>query len=216
MNIYSRLIFPTLIDRVMSGEDLAIYRREILTDATGEVLEIGFGTGLNLAYYQPKQVQKITTVDVNPGMNKIAQKRIATSQLSVDYQVLNGEKLPMTDHTFDTVVSTWTLCSIKNVEQAIAEIHRVLKPGGKFLFIEHGLSNEPNIQTWQHRLTPIQQIIADGCHLDREIKTLIAKQFTNLDVQEFYAPDKPKIGGYFYQGVAIKSDLIEREICLEF
>lgn len=204
MNIYSRLIFPTLIDRVMSGEDFANYRREILADATGSVLEIGFGTGLNLAYYPSNSVQKITTVDVNPGMNQLAQKRIATSPISVDYQVLNGEKLPMADATFDTVVSTWTLCSIKQVELAIAEIYRVLKPGGKFLFIEHGLSNEPKIQTWQHRLTPIQKIIADGCHLDREIKSLIAKQFANLTIKEFYAPNKPKIGGYFYQGIATK------------
>jgi ubiquinone/menaquinone biosynthesis C-methylase UbiE len=204
MNIYSRLIFPTLIDRVMSGDEFANYRREILADATGSVLEIGFGTGLNLAYYPSDRVQKITTVDVNPGMNRLAQKRIAASTISVDYQVLNGEKLPMAEATFDTVISTWTLCSIKHVEPAIAEIYRVLKPGGKFLFIEHGLSNEPKIQTWQHRLTPIQKIIADGCHLDREIKSLIAKQFVNLAVKEFYAPNKPKIGGYFYQGIATK------------
>jgi ubiquinone/menaquinone biosynthesis C-methylase UbiE len=204
MNIYSRLIFPTLIDRVMSGDDFARYRREILADATGSVLEIGFGTGLNLAYYPNDKVQKITTIDVNPGMNKIAQNRIATSPISVDYQVLNGEKLPMADDTFDTVVSTWTLCSIQQVESAISEIYRVLKPGGKFLFIEHGLSNEPKIQTWQHRLTPIQKIIADGCHLDREIKSLIADRFANLTIKEFYAPNKPKIGAYFYQGIATK------------
>jgi ubiquinone/menaquinone biosynthesis C-methylase UbiE len=204
MNIYSRLIFPTLIDRVMSGDDFASYRRELLAEATGSVLEIGFGTGLNLAYYPRDRVQKITTIDVNPGMNNLAQKRIAASPISVDYQVLNGEKLPMADATFDTVVSTWTLCSIKDVESAIAEIYRVLKPGGKFLFIEHGLSNEPKIQTWQHRLTPIQKIIADGCHLDRKIKSLIADRFANLTVKEFYAPNKPKIGGYFYQGIATK------------
>ncbi len=204
MNIYSRLIFPTLIDRVMSGEDFAIYRRKILADATGSVLEIGFGTGLNLAYYPSDKVQKITTIDVNQGMNKLAQQRITITPISVDSRVLNGEKLPMGDASFDTVVSTWTLCSIKQVEQAIAEIYRVLKPGGKFLFIEHGLSNEANIQTWQHRLTPLQKIIADGCHLDREIKSLIAKEFANLTIQEFYSPNKPKIGGYFYQGIAIK------------
>jgi ubiquinone/menaquinone biosynthesis C-methylase UbiE len=204
MNIYSLLIFPTLIDRVMSGDDFASYRREILADATGSVLEIGFGTGLNLAYYPNDRVQKITTIDVNPGMNRLAQTRIATSPISVDYQVLNGEKLPMADATFDTVVSTWTLCSIKDVESAISEIYRVLKPGGKFLFIEHGLSIEPKIQTWQHRLTPIQKIIADGCHLDREIKSLIADRFANLAIKEFYTPNKPKIGAYFYQGVATK------------
>jgi ubiquinone/menaquinone biosynthesis C-methylase UbiE len=188
----------------MSGEDFAKYRRIVLADAVGSVLEIGFGTGLNLAYYPQGKVDKITTVDVNPGMNKLAQKRIAASSIDVDFQVLNGEKLPMADDTFDTVVSTWTLCSIKQVETAIAEIHRVLKPGGKFLFIKHGLSSEPNIQTWQHRLTPIQKVIGGSCHLDRPIRTLIAKQFDNLEIQEFYSPDTPKIGWYFYQGIAIK------------
>ncbi len=106
MNIYSRLIFTTLIDRVMSGEDFTNYRRIILAEAVGSVLEIGFGTGLNLAYYPQDRVDKITTIDVNPGMNKLAQKRIAASSIEVDYRVLNGEKLPMVDDTFDTVVST--------------------------------------------------------------------------------------------------------------
>ena len=204
INIYSRLIFPNLIDRVMSGESFANYRRVVLAEAIGSVLEIGFGTGLNLAYYPVDRVAKITTVDVNAGMNQLAQKRVAASSIEVDYRVLDGESLPMGDDTFDTVVSTWTLCSIKDVDRSISEIYRVLKPNGKFLFIEHGLSHEPDIQTWQHRLTPIQKIIGDGCHLDRSIRTLISRQFTKLDIQEFYNPDTPKIGGYFYQGMAIK------------
>jgi ubiquinone/menaquinone biosynthesis C-methylase UbiE len=204
MNIYSELIFPSLIDRVMSGQSFADYRRVVLADAIGEVLEIGFGTGLNLAYYPHTGVNKITTVDVNAGMNKLARARIAKSQISVELQTLNGEKLPMADDTFDTVVSTWTLCSIQQVDRAIAEIYRVLKPGGKFLFIEHGLSNEPQIQTWQHRLTPIQKIIGAGCHLDRDIKQAISAVFDRLDIQEFYTPNTPKIGGYFYQGIGIK------------
>lgn len=204
MNIYSQLIFPTLIELVMSGENFANYRRTLLRDAVGSVLEIGFGTGLNLAYYLPDRVEQLVTVDVNLGMNKLAQKRVAVSAIPVDYRVLNGERLPLADDTFDTVVSTWTLCSIEHVDLAIAEIYRVLKPGGKFLFIEHGLSNEPKIQTWQHRITPIQKIIGDGCHLDRPIGQLIAKQFARLDINEFYSPNTPKIGGYFYQGIAIK------------
>jgi ubiquinone/menaquinone biosynthesis C-methylase UbiE len=204
INIYSRLIFPSLIDRVMSGESFANYRRVVLADAIGSVLEIGFGTGLNLAYYPVDRVNKITTVDVNAGMNKLAQQRVAASKIEVDYRVLDGENLPMDDSTFDTVVSTWTLCSIKDIYRSISEIYRVLKPNGKFLFIEHGLSNEPDIQTWQHRLTPIQKIIGDGCHLDRQIRSLISQQFDKLDIQEFYNPDAPKIGGYFYQGIAIK------------
>jgi ubiquinone/menaquinone biosynthesis C-methylase UbiE len=204
MNIYSQLIFPNLIDRVMSGQSFADYRQAVLSDATGEVLEIGFGTGLNLAYYPSNAVQKITTVDVNAGMNKLALTRIAKSQIPVELQTLNGENLPMADNAFDTVVSTWTLCSIQKVDRAISEIYRVLKPGGKFLFIEHGLSNESNIQTWQHRLTPIQKIIGEGCHLDRDIKYLIFQVFDRLDIREFYSPNTPKIGGYFYQGIAIK------------
>lgn len=188
----------------MSGESFANYRKAVLADASGEVLEIGFGTGLNLAYYPSDRVRQITTVDINSGMNKLAQKRIAASPIPVDFQVLNGENLPMADCTFDTVVSTWTLCSIRQLDRAIAEIHRVLKPGGKFLFIEHGLSNEPNIQTWQHRLTPIQKVIGDGCHLDRDIKAAIAQKFEQLDIKEFYMHDTPKIGGYLYQGIAIK------------
>jgi ubiquinone/menaquinone biosynthesis C-methylase UbiE len=205
MNIYSQLIFPNLIDRVMSGQSFADYRKAVLADAVGEVLEIGFGTGLNLAYYPQDSVRKITTVDVNAGMNKLARSRIARSQIPVELQTLNGEKLPMADDTFDTVVSTWTLCSIQQVDRAIAEVYRVLKPGGKFLFIEHGLSNEPNIQTWQHRLTPIQKIIGEGCHLDRDIKQSISQVFDRLEIKEFYAPNTPKFGGYFYQGVGIKS-----------
>jgi ubiquinone/menaquinone biosynthesis C-methylase UbiE len=204
MNIYSQLIFPNLIDRVMSGQSFSDYRKTLLADAAGEVLEIGFGTGLNLAYYPVDRVNKITTIDINAGMNKLAQKRIAASPISVDFQVLNGENLPMEDNAFDTVVSTWTLCSIKDLDRAIAEIYRVLKPGGKFLFIEHGLSNEPNIQTWQHRITPIQKFIGEGCHLDRDIKQSISQVFDRLDIKEFYSPNTPKIGGYFYQGMAIK------------
>jgi ubiquinone/menaquinone biosynthesis C-methylase UbiE len=204
MNIYSQLIFPSLIDRVMSGQSFSNYRKTVLADATGDVLEIGFGTGLNLAYYPVDRVNNITTIDINAGMNKLARKRIAASPISVDFQVLDGENLPMEDNTFDTVVSTWTLCSIKHLDRAISEIYRVLKPGGKFLFIEHGLSNEPNIQTWQHRITPIQKFIGEGCHLDRDMKSIISQVFDRVDLKEFYAPNTPKIGGYFYQGVAIK------------
>jgi len=105
---------------------------------------------------------------------------------------------------FDSVVSTFTLCSIANVEQALKEIYRVLKPGGQFFFVEHGLSNEPEIQIWQNRLTPIQKVIADGCHLNRKIRQLIEKQFDMLTIEELYAENLPKITAYFYQGIATK------------
>lgn len=144
-------------------------------------LEIGFGTGLNLPYYR-KHIQKLTTVDANPGMNALAKKRIQASDIAVEHHVLDGENLPFADQSFDSVVSTWTLCSIANVEQALKGIYRVLKPGGKYFFIEHGLSNDPQVQVWQHRLTPIQKVIADGCHFNRDIKRLIENQFSQVKV----------------------------------
>ena len=204
MNIYSELIFPRLLDTVMSKSLFSQYRQNLLSQADGEVLDIGFGTGLNLPYY-PAHIKKLTAIDVNPGMNAIARKRLSNSSLNIDLKQLNGEHLPMADNTFDTVVSTWTLCSIADVNQALREIDRVLKPGGKLLFIEHGLSTDSQVQVWQHRLTPVQKIIADGCHLNRDMEQLITEQnFQIMQLDKFYAETLPKFGGYFYQGSATK------------
>lgn len=189
----------------MSGTSLTKYRQKTLEKVKGTVLEIGFGTGLNLSYY-PADIHNIVTVDVNPGVHQLAQKRIQKSAIAVDHHILSGENLPMADNTFDSVVCTFTLCSIPKVEQALKEIYRVLKPGGQFFFIEHGLSNEPDIQVWQNRLTPIQKIIADGCHLNRNMRQLIKAQFETLAVEEFYAEDLPKVAAYFYQGIATKTN----------
>lgn len=187
----------------MSDEILAQYRQQLLAGVSGEILEIGFGTGLNLPHY-PATVEHITTVDPNPGMKKLTQQRIEQSPIRVDHRVISGESLPMSDGSFDSVVCTWTLCSIPQVEKAIAEIYRLLKPGGKFFFIEHGLSPEAKIEVWQHRLTPVQKVIADGCHLNRDIKQIVKAQFDQVKIEQFYSPKLPKILGYMYQGVAHK------------
>jgi ubiquinone/menaquinone biosynthesis C-methylase UbiE len=204
MGFYSRVIFPVCMDWAMSDPIFSQYRQELLSQVSGEVLEIGFGTGLNLSYYPP-DLQKLITVDPNPGMNRRAKKRIEQSHITVDNRVISGENLPFADNSFDSVVSTWTLCSIPKVEQAVGEIYRVLKPGGKFFFIEHGLSNEPQVQKWQNRLTPIQKIIADGCHFNRNIRQIVEQQFNNLAIAEFYVPDTPKVVSYMYKGVATKT-----------
>lgn len=203
MSFYEKKILPYLLDWSLSSAVLQNPRRETLAEVTGEVLEIGFGTGLNLPYY-PEPIHKIVTVDPNPGVSAIAQKRIAASPITVEHQVLSGEKLPMTDASFDSVVSTFTLCSIPDVEGAIAEIYRVLKPGGRFFFLEHGLSNEPNVQVWQNRLTPIQKRIAGGCHFNRNIRELIENQFGDVKLNEFYLESAPKVTSYLYQGIAKK------------
>ena len=203
MGFYSQRILPYLLDWSLSDPTMAQYRREVLANVTGEVLEIGFGTGLNLSYY-PESIDKLVAIDANPGVHTLARKRIQKSHITVDNRVLNGENLPMADNTFDSVVSTWTLCSITKVEQALQEIYRVLKPGGKFFFVEHGLSNEPQVQVWQNRLNPIQKVIGDGCHLNRNIRQLIEKRFDTVTLKEFYAEETPKFVGYLYQGVATK------------
>ncbi len=203
MGFYSNVIFPWGIELMMSGSPFSEYRKELLKDVSGDVLEIGFGTGLNLAYY-PESVTKLTVIDPNTGMNRYAKKRIEFASIPIENKVLGGESLPMNDESFDAVVSTWTLCSIPNIEQALSEIYRVLKLGGKFYFIEHGLSNDPKIQVWQNRLTPLQKIIADGCHLNRDIKQLVENQFNRVTVEEFYGLDIPKFSGYMYRGVATK------------
>jgi ubiquinone/menaquinone biosynthesis C-methylase UbiE len=204
MQLYSQFFFPRLLDVAMAGEPFAQYRRDLLKSVTGDVLEIGFGTGLNLDYY-PKEIRQLATVDPNPGVNRLAQRRIEASDIAVTHHCLSGESLPMADGSFDSLVSTWVLCSIADVAGAIAEVHRVLRPGGRFFFIEHGLSNEPGIQPWQRRLTPLQKVIGDGCHLDRDIAALVQAQFEQVDYRTFYGDRLPKVAGFMYQGVATKA-----------
>ena len=188
----------------MSNGQMHKARAALLTNASGKTFELGFGTGINLEHY-PKDLEEITTVDINPAMNKYAQQRIDDSPIKIDQNVLNGESLPFDDEIFDTVVSTWTLCSIENVDSALQEVRRVLKPGGRFLFIEHGLADDPNVRKWQNRLNPLQNIIGDGCNLNRNIKELIQdNQFSFDDFKNFYMPKHPRFAGYTYQGIAKK------------
>ncbi|TVP63184.1 MAG: class I SAM-dependent methyltransferase [Leptolyngbya sp. LCM1.Bin17] len=203
MGFYSERILPYLLDFSLSDPTLGEYRRQTLAQVSGQVLEIGFGTGLNLSYY-PDAIRQIVTVDPNPGVHRLAEKRIAQGAIAVDHHILGGETLPMDNHTFDSVVSTFTLCSIPRVDQALGEIYRVLKPGGRFFFMEHGLSPEPGVQAWQHRLTPLQKRMGDGCHLDRNIQQLVEQQFDTVAITADYAKPLPRIVGYLYRGVATK------------
>jgi ubiquinone/menaquinone biosynthesis C-methylase UbiE len=182
---------------------IARHRRERLASAQGEILEIGFGTGLNLACY-PEHVRKITTVDPNEGMNNFARQRIEQSGIDVHRHLLSSEHLPFEADTFDCVVCTFTLCSIHHVARAIAEVQRVLKPNGVFLFLEHGLSCEPGIQKWQRRLNWLEMRLGDGCRLDRNMKMLVRESFPSLEVAEFYLERTPKTHGYLYRGCAQK------------
>jgi ubiquinone/menaquinone biosynthesis C-methylase UbiE len=204
VGFYSQFIFPRLCDLVLGGPRVARHRRELLARAAGDVLEIGFGTGLNLPHYPPA-VRRLTVIDPNVGMHRLARRRLAHVGIPVERHVLAGERLPFAADSFDCVVSTFTLCSITDVERALAEVYRVLKPGGRFLFLEHGLSPEPRVQVWQRRLNWLEQRLADGCRLDRGIRTLVAgPPFASLDVAEFYLERMPRTHGYLSRGVATK------------
>ncbi|MEX1028130.1 MAG: class I SAM-dependent methyltransferase [Candidatus Paceibacterota bacterium] len=204
MSLYSRLIFPRLCDFSLDQPFVAKHRSELLSNASGEVLEIGIGTGLNLPCY-PKEVRRITAVDPNPGMHCRAQMRAQEAGIEVDKRLLKTEELPFDDDRFDCVVSTFTLCSIENVSSALGEIFRVLKPDGRFLTLEHGLSPEPSVQKWQRRLNWLQQRLADNCHLDRNLRQLLEQQpFGSAELDEFYLEKTPKTHGYLYRGVGTK------------
>ncbi|MFS8896858.1 class I SAM-dependent methyltransferase [Synechococcus sp. R3-13] len=201
--LYRRIIFPRLLDLALSGEGMERYRRQLLAHVQGSVLEIGFGTGLNLPCY-PEHIRKITGVDPDPGMGSLARRRIASSPIAVDWQVADAQKLPFPSQSFDSVVSTWTLCSIPNVAKALGEIRRVLQAGGKLFFLEHGLSEDPQVQRWQNRLNPLQKVIADGCNLNRDMARLIREAgFRFEQLERFYMPDQPRFIGYTYQGIAL-------------
>ena len=204
MRFYSQVIFPRLMDFIMTSEILAPHRRRLLSHAEGHVLEIGFGTGVNLPHY-PARVEKITAVDPNAGMNALAARRIEASPIAVETRGLTAEILPFPSRSFDTVVSTMTMCSIPSVSRALREVHRVLKPEGRFLFLEHGLSPDPKIRVWQNWLTPVSKLLGDGCHLNRDIRRLVeAQPFTTLALEQFYLQRIPKIAGYMYYGIATK------------
>jgi SAM-dependent methyltransferase len=204
VGFYSAVIFPRLCDLLLRGPFVAKRRRELLAAAHGEILEVGFGTGLNLPHY-PAGVRRITTVDPNPGMHRLARRRVRQSGIDVDHRVLGGERLPFEDGRFDCAVSTFTLCSIADVERALGEVYRVLRPGGRFLFLEHGLSPQPNVRTWQRRLNGLEGLLADGCRLDRDIKALVAaRPFASVEIEESYLERTPRTHGYLYRGIATK------------
>ncbi len=205
MGFYERKIFPMVIENVMTKKEFAEQRHVVLNAARGNILEIGFGTGLNLDYY-PSTIKHIDALDINPGMNKTAANRIAKSNIGVDLHCIDGKSLPFGDHCFDTVVSTWTLCSIADIDAALKEIRRVLRPDGRLLFIEHGLAESTRIQWWQHKLTPIQKVLGCGCHLNRAIDTLIERAgFTITALDRFILTAATPLAGSMFRGQAVNN-----------
>jgi ubiquinone/menaquinone biosynthesis C-methylase UbiE len=204
MGLYCKHVFPRLMEHIMRGNEFQRLRTEVLQSVAGEVLEIGIGTGLNLSHYGPN-VSRVRAVDPTPMLPTRMARRRAAMHFPVEITHQSAERLPYEDRTFDCVVSTWTLCTIPDAVRALGEVRRVLKPDGKFLFLEHGRSDDEKIAAWQDRLNPIQNMIGCGCNLNRRIDDLIAQaglSITQLD--RFVMQGVPRLGGEMYRGTATR------------
>jgi len=205
LSLYHHYVFPWLLDLAMSSPMLREPRARALAPARGRILEIGFGTGRNLTHY-PSTVKRIEAIDPDLDLDRLSLPRIAHAAIDVDFHHLNAEHLPFEDARFDTVVSTFTLCSIPDVAHALREVRRVLKPGGQFLFLEHGRAPDAKVARWQDRLNRAWMPLAGGCHLNRPVRQLIEGAGLEIGpVRNYYLRRVPKFAGYLAEGLARRS-----------
>jgi len=202
MGFYAQYVLPRLIDLSMRNKDAARLRADWIPHARGEVLEIGIGSGLNLPFYS-REVRRVYGVDPSVELQRMARKRVAAGRLPVEFLSQSAEEpLPLPDASVDTVVVTWTMCSIPYVEQALQQMKRVLRPAGRLIFLEHGRSPDPGVVAWQDRLTPLWKTFTGGCHRNRKVDELVAAAgFHITQLKTCYMPG-PRPMTYTYQGFA--------------
>ena len=203
MGFYSDRVLPLITEVALSGKAFERVRARVTSGLEGDVVEVGFGTGRNVPHY-PEAIDRVRAVEPAQGGRRYSSKRIAASSVPVEFVGLSGESLPMDDATVDHVLTTWTLCTIPDVDQALAEMKRVLRPGGSLHFVEHGRSPEPKVAKWQDRLTPLQKVVFGGCHLNRQIDALVAGSGLELTRLDNFSMRGPKVSGYMFEGVATK------------
>jgi ubiquinone/menaquinone biosynthesis C-methylase UbiE len=205
MGFYRNRVLPRIQNKVMDTKVTRATRARVCEGLHGDVVEIGFGTGLNAPYY-PSEVSRILAVEPSTVCMRIAGPRIAESSTPVELAGLTGEHVDLPSEEFDAVLSTWTLCTIPDIEAALSEIRRVLKPGGTFHFVEHGHSPDVGVARWQRRFEPFSKRIFGGCHLTRKMSERIEQAgFAIRQVDNYSAKGDPKPFGYTYEGRAIKS-----------
>jgi len=205
MSFYEDRILPHVIDRACSMGQIMKLRSQIVPHAKGRVLEVGMGSAINMEFYNADQVEMVYGLEPSAGMRRKAQPNLVRSSVKVEWLDLPGECIPLEDQSVDTVLLTFTLCTIPDWHLALEQMSRVLKPGGELLFLEHGESPDDRIRKWQNRVTPGWKKLAGGCHLNRNIADLIRHAgFDIIELENLYVPKAPKIAGYIYIGRARK------------
>jgi len=204
-NWYERNVLPWLIELACGTRAVGRQRMKVVPRAQGQVLEIGLGTGLNLPFYDAKRVSGIVGVEPSLKMHGLALKRGRAARLPVEIVGLGAERLPLADRAFNTVVCTYTLCTIPEPVAALQEVRRVLAPGGRLLFSEHGLAPDESVRKWQARLQPIWGKFSGGCQLGRDIPAILREAGFEVEVQAMYIPG-PRFASYHYWGEAIAVD----------
>lgn len=206
MGFYADRVFPRLMNRLMNTKQTRCIRSRVCAPLSGDVVEIGFGTGLNLPHLPPT-VTLLRAVDPLERGRVLASERIAASPVPVEFVAMDAQALPLDDDSVDAALSTWTLCSIADPVVAVREIGRVLRPGGIFRFVEHGRSPDPRVLEWQQRLNPLQRRLACGCNLDRDIPSIIEEAGLQVGpVETYYVKGGPKMFGWTFEGTARVSD----------
>lgn len=206
MGFYRDRVFPRLVDRACNTAETRRIRSEICAGLTGQTVEIGFGTGLNLPHLPPA-VSRLLAVDPMRAGRDLAAARIASSDIPVDFVGLDGQTLSLDDDSVDCALSTWTLCTIPDPVAAVREIRRVLRPGGSFFFVEHGSAPDRNVRRWQNRLNGVQRRVGCGCNMNRDVPGILtAGGMTIESLDTFYAEGNPKMLGWTFQGTCTPSE----------
>ena len=205
MSFYDKYILPKFLNCACGSKPINYQREKIVPLAEGKVLDVGIGSGLNIPYYNKSKIKYLYGLDPSIELLNLAKPLAKKNELEIEFLECGAEAIPLPNDSIDTVVITYTLCTIPDTQLSNKEIMRVLKPNGKLLFCEHGLAPDINVVKWQKRINPIWNKIAGGCNLNKDIPELIKSSgFKILDMEEMYLPSTPKFAGYNYWGVAKK------------